>query len=125
MLKQIVMVLTLAAFFGAFTLAQDKPETEQKEKHECIKDSKSCCSNHEMHSDMKADLMDSSSVVRKGEVDLKAIDKNKDGLVYQDQMCWNVISDEPGECPLCGMKLKDVSLQKAKENLIKHDFKVK
>ena len=125
MLKQTVIMITLFLFLSVIALAQDKPETVKKEKQECMKDSKSCCANHEMHSDMKTDSMDSSSVVREGEVDLKAIDQNKDGMVYQDQMCWNVISDKAGECPLCGMKLKEVSILKAKENLIKHDFKVK
>lgn len=66
-----------------------------------------------------------STIVRSGIIDLKTIDKNKDGKVYQDQMCWNVISDKPGECPQCGMKLKEVSLDKAKENLLKTDYKVK
>ncbi|HMU43362.1 MAG TPA: heavy metal-binding domain-containing protein, partial [Ignavibacteriaceae bacterium] len=65
------------------------------------------------------------SIVREGEIDLTAIDLNKDGKVYQDVMDWNVISDEAGECPLCGMKLKEVTVEKAKENLIKHNFKVK
>ena len=87
-------------------------------------------SDHDMnmknHKTMK---MDSSktmkeSIVREGVIDLKSIDKNKDGKVYQDMMDWNVISDKPGECPLCGMKLKEVSVEKAKENLIKHNFKV-
>jgi hypothetical protein len=40
-------------------------------------------------------------------------------------MDWNVISDKPGKCPLCKMELKEVTLQEAKENLIKNDFKVK
>ncbi len=53
------------------------------------------------------------------------IDENKDGMVYQDPMDWNVISDEPGKCPLCGMTLKEVSLEKAKDNLIKNNYKVK
>ena len=125
MFKQLVMVLTLAAFFGAFALAQEKPETEKKQKPECMKDSKSCCGNQEMHSDMKTDTIDNSSMVREGKIDLKAIDENSDGKVYQDQMCWNVLSDSEGECPLCGMTLKEVSLDKAKENLKKHDLKVK
>ncbi|MBK8662217.1 MAG: hypothetical protein IPN18_10595 [Ignavibacteriales bacterium] len=34
-------------------------------------------------------------LIRNGEIDLKSIDKNKDGKVYQDQMDWNVIADEP------------------------------
>jgi uncharacterized protein with PIN domain len=46
-------------------------------------------------------------------------------MVYQDQMCWNVISDEPGECPQCGMTLKEVSLETAKENLVENDYEVK
>ena len=70
-------------------------------------------------------IRDRSSIIRNGEINLEAIDENNDGKVYQDQMCWNVISDKPGECPQCGMKLKEVSLAKAKENLIKHDYKVK
>ena len=65
------------------------------------------------------------SIVREGVIDLEAIDVNKDGKVFQDHMDWNVISDEPGKCPLCGMNLKEVSLEKTKENLIKHNFKVK
>ncbi len=68
---------------------------------------------------------DENPVIRKGVIDLKSIDQNKDGKVYQDQMDWNVISDAPGKCPLCKMSLKQVSLQKAKENLIKNGFKVK
>ncbi len=65
-----------------------------------------------------------STIVRNGIIDLKMIDKNKDGMVYQDPMDWNVISDEPGKCPLCGMKLKEVTLEEAKKNLIESGFKV-
>ncbi len=50
---------------------------------------------------------------------------NKDGKVYQDMMDWNVISDKPGDCPLCGMKLKEVTLAQAKKNLEKNGFKTK
>ena len=150
MLKQLITTIALFSFLGVITFAQEKPETEKKEKQECAK---SCCSENEMHSDMKidnskephkqmehkksdnnmqgmkhdmkSDSMDHNSMVREGEIDLKAIDENGDGKVYQDQMCWNVLSDSEGECPLCGMKLKEVSLDKAKENLKKHDHKVK
>lgn len=136
MLKQLVFTIALFSFFSVFTLAQEKTEAEKKE---C---SKGCCSDHESngkmtmaHMDadsthkerhqMKTESMSENSIVREGEIDLAAIDENKDGKVYQDQMCWNVISDKPGECPQCGMILKEVTLEKAKENLLKHDFKVK
>ena len=70
-------------------------------------------------------LKQNTSIIREGVIDLKVIDMNKDGKVFQDQMCWNIISDEAGKCPQCGMTLKEVSLEKAKENLLKNDFKVK
>ena len=65
-----------------------------------------------------------STIVRVGVIDLQAIDENQDGMVFQDPMDWNVISDEAGKCPLCKMELKEVTLEEAKENLVKHGFKV-
>jgi Heavy metal binding domain len=140
--------------FGVFAFAQENPVTDKKEMKECAKgccsdhemnstmtmayidadsthtkhhEMKSDSTMHGMHHEMKmkSDSMNTNMMVHKGEIDLQAIDKNKDGKVYQDMMDWNVISDEPGKCPLCGMTLKEVSLDKAKENLLKHDFKVK
>jgi len=52
MFKQFIIVLSILTLFSAFTLAQDKPETEIKEKHGCMKDSSSCCAKHESHSEM-------------------------------------------------------------------------
>ena len=137
-LTKIFFVL-LFGMMVSLSFAQEEHSTDKKEKKECAKD---CCSGHETkvsmtmahidsdstlneHHQMKSEEADEFSIVREGEIDLAAIDVNGDGKVYQDQMCWNVISDEPGECPQCGMILKEVSLQKAKENLVKHDYKVK
>ena len=78
-----------------------------------------------MKSSMKTKMKNKNSMVHKGVIDLTAIDKNKDGKVFQDVMDWNVISDKPGTCPLCGMKLREVKLEKAKKNLLKNGFKVK
>jgi formamidopyrimidine-DNA glycosylase len=66
-----------------------------------------------------------STIIHKGVIDLKKIDKNKDGKVFQDQMDWNVISDKPGKCPLCGMTLKEVTLKSTKKYLIENGFKAK
>jgi Cu(I)/Ag(I) efflux system membrane fusion protein len=88
----------------------------------------SCGQNHKNtdHQSMNMDKKQiDSTIIRIGVIDLQAIDENKDGMVYQDMMDWNVISDESGKCPLCGMVLKKVSLEKAKDNLLKNDFKVK
>jgi len=83
--------------------------------------------NHEtmMDSDNKEMMNDNKPIVHGGTIDLAAIDENGDGKVYQDQMCWNVISDKAGDCPQCGMKLKEVSLEEAKINLEKNDYEVK
>ncbi len=83
--------------------------------------------NHKDHSkmEMKNDTTKIENIVREGVIDLKKIDKNKDGKVFQDPMDWNVISDKAGKCPLCKMTLKEVTIKKAKENLKKHGFKVK
>jgi hypothetical protein len=138
MFKQLIISFAFVSLFGALALAQDQPATDKSEKKEC---SKGCCSGqgskgtmtmahmdmdstHTGHHKMKSDDAEEASIVREGEIDLVAIDANEDGMVYQDQMCWNVISDEPGECPQCGMILKEVSLEKAKENLVKNEFKV-
>ena len=66
-----------------------------------------------------------NSIVREGVIDLEAIDLNRDGKVFQDPMDWNVISDIPGRCPLCNMKLKEVSLDEAKKNLTENGYKSK
>jgi len=82
---------------------------------------------HNMHN-MKMEKQKSeatTSIVREGTIDLKAIDKNKDGKVFQCPMDWNVISDASGKCPLCKMTLKEVTLSGAKKNLKENGFKVK
>lgn len=141
-----IFAITIFASFISISFAQEARPVEKmkghkiemkKESHQDMK--KDSTKSGHKHKDMSKESfgkdhknmeMDSSetkqeSWIREGEIDLEAIDKNKDGKVYQDMMDWNVISDKAGECPLCGMKLKEVSLKKAKENLIKHNFKVK
>lgn len=66
-----------------------------------------------------------STIIRNGIIDLEMIDENKDGMVYQDPMDWNVISDKPGKCPLCKMWLKEVTINEAKEILLQNDYGVK
>jgi hypothetical protein len=69
--------------------------------------------------------MESKKVSKVKVIDLKAIDKNNDGKVYQCPMDYDVLSDTPGKDPKCGMELKEVTLAQAKKNLIDHGFKVK
>ncbi len=94
-------------------------------KMDMSKDHMNMDHNKMMGSDHKEMMKDNKSIVREGTIDLAAIDENGDGKVYQDQMCWNVVSDGSGDCPQCGMKLKEVTLDKAKANLEENGFEVK
>ena len=87
-----------------------------------------CGSDHKGHDHSYMNQQETkidSSIIRTGVIDLISLDANKDGKVYQDPMDWNVISDEPGKCPLCKMTLKKVSLEEAKKNLNNNDYQVK
>ena len=103
--------------------SREKSNSDMKDhnmKHETMMDS-----SKTMGSDDKDVMKDNKSIVHEGTIDLAEIDENGDGKVYQDQMCWNVVSDEAGKCPLCGMRLKEVTLNEAKFNLINNGFEVK
>lgn len=123
MLNNVIKKLTVAFVFtfiiSASSVAQEKMDSTMNHKNMKMH-------NVEMMKDSSHKIMEKkNSIVREGVIDLQTIDKNKDSKVFQDMMDYNVISDKPGKCPLCGMKLKEVSLKKAKDTLIKAGFKVK
>ena len=126
-IKSINLIFVFTFMFTMLVLAQDKQDSATKSKTmdmkihkmEMMKDS-----THQMK-DNKEMPDEKDSIVRTGVIDLRSIDKNKDGKVFQDMMDFNVISDKAGKCPLCGMGLMEVSLEKAKDALIKNNFKVK
>jgi membrane fusion protein, copper/silver efflux system len=130
--KIFLFVFVLALSFTAFSFSQEKTDSTMNHNNMKMMEHKNMM-NYTMQMQNDSDKvmkMDTSktvkdSIVREGIIDLKTIDKNKDGKVFQDMMDYNVISDEPGTCPLCGMTLKEVSLKKAKETLLKSGFKVK
>ncbi|MBK6682724.1 MAG: hypothetical protein IPI12_04830 [Ignavibacteriales bacterium] len=120
-MKTINYLSTVIILFGFLTVgavAQGHDHSDSNNKK---------TKNHGMSEKMgmHKDKNDKNPLIRNGEIDLKSIDKNKDGKVYQDQMDWNVIADEPGKCPICKMDLKQVTIKKATENLKKNGFKVK
>ena len=61
MFKQLIFIFSLVSILTAFTFAQDKPETEKKDKKEC---SHSCCGTKESHSEAKMDATDETAVVQ-------------------------------------------------------------
>ena len=136
----VVTFLVTLLITAGLSFAQEENSKEQNHSdmkghnmnHETMMDSSKMKMDHKhmdnnkmMGSDTKEMMKDNKSIVREGTIDLATIDENGDGKVYQDQMCWNVVSDGSGECPQCGMKLKEVSLEEAKANLEENDFEVK
>jgi hypothetical protein len=69
-------------------------------------------------------LPSDESWIRQEPIDVKALDADHDGFVFQDPMDWNVIADQEGRCPKCGMRLKRVPVAEASENLKKFGFQV-
>jgi hypothetical protein len=63
--------------------------------------------------------------VYEGAIDLKSIDANNDGKVYQCPMDYNVLSDESGTCPKCKMDIEETSIEVAREKLTVNNFQVK
>lgn len=66
-----------------------------------------------------------SELVRKGVIDVEAIDHNHDGNIHECPMDWNILSDEAGSCPKCGMDLKEYSIADVKTNLKKYGYEFK
>ena len=120
-------IITFAATANIQAQTDSTSHHQMMGKNHKMMQMKDSTSMHKMH-DMKKDgknNMKMNSIVREGQIDLKEIDKNKDNKVFQDMMDWNVISDSAGRCPLCNMKLKEVTIEEAKKNLKNHNFKVK
>jgi len=105
--------------------SSDKPKIEEKEMNNG-KMENSEMDKKPIKDVKKEDTHDNeASIVHSGIIDVESIDKNKDGKVFQDPMDWNVISDKDGKCPLCGMFLKEVSIDDAKMNLKMNGFEYK
>lgn len=106
----------------------DMPKSDDKEmkiETENISEEMDEHEGHTIKEHQEHNEAHNSDIIHKGVIDLNAIDGNKDGKVFQDMMDWNVISDEPGRCPICNMILQEVTLDEAKKNLIDNGFKVK
>lgn len=58
-----------------------------------------------------------STSIRNKDADVSVIDINKDNKVFQCMMDHDVISDGPGVCIKCRMKLKETNIATAQNNL--------
>lgn len=126
-MKRLFGIISILSVSGLLILSSSRISANSCDStgaHQGYKDHSGHQMNMQQHDHSKMQSKD-ESIVRTGVIDVKAIDKNKDGKVFQDQMDWNVISDKPGKCPLCKMTLQEVSIKKAQENLKANGFKVK
>lgn len=112
-----IIILVILAF-SSQAFAQDKTNSD-KTKSKMKK--MGCCKNMN-HSDheMKSEK---TEMDEQDKIDLGKSDLNKDGKVFIDGMCKDVVKDEPGDCPKCGMKLKEVTLDEAKKFIEKDNKK--
>lgn len=101
----LVLIFTFMMSLLLFGCGEKKPEQQKQEQTKIEK---------------------KESIVREDEIiDVAAIDINKDGMLFECPMDWNVIDDKPNSCPTCGMDLEEFTVAKTKENLVKNDYKVK
>ena len=80
---------------------------------------------HHDHEHNGKDHSHSHELVRTGVIDVESIDLNKDGKIYECPMDWNVLGDQKGDCPTCGMHLKEYTLAEVKANLDKYGYTYK
>jgi Cu(I)/Ag(I) efflux system membrane fusion protein/cobalt-zinc-cadmium efflux system membrane fusion protein len=84
-----------------------------------------CGSKEESKTGKTEQVNPGQAKVYDGVIDLKAIDANKDGKVFQCPMDYNVLSDAAGTCPKCNMDLEETSVDVAREKLTANNFQVK
>lgn len=104
---------------------ESQSNMNEKKVGDSGKSSKEEVKSTELESDKAQIHGHSHSIIHSGIIDVESLDKNKDGKLFECPMDWNVISDSPGNCPVCNMKLKEYTLNQVKENLQKHGYKYK
>lgn len=118
-IKHLLYTVPVFVILSSITFAQCQPGDESPKK--VVKHMACCKGMNHSGMEMKKDSTNSND---KTIIDVDKFDTNKDGKVYQDQMDWDVIQDTPGNCSKCGMRLKEVSVKVAKQNLVENGFKI-
>jgi hypothetical protein len=119
-MNQLIALLSTGALLGLFA-ACGSGENQDPEGHAHDAEEHG---TSQMEASEAKELPSREGWIRGEPIDLEALDVDHDGFVYQDPMDWNVIADEEGRCPKCGMRLKKVPVAEATENLLKFGFTV-
>jgi hypothetical protein len=109
---------------------KEMKECTKKCANECKMDKKDCSTKNtkcSMSDNKMCSTTKCKSTVKnvKETIDLKKLDANKDGKIFQCTMDVDQLSDAAGKCPKCKMDMKEVTLKNAKASLKKAGFKVK
>lgn len=81
------------------------------------------CGKKTENENVKPEKRINSELVRDENTNVAALDANKDGLVYECPMDFQVISDTFTTCPVCKMDLEELSVADAQANLKSHYHK--
>jgi hypothetical protein len=93
-------------------------DMKESKGHESMNNEENLASNLE-----KNENIFQNKLIREGIIDLAQIDENRDGKVFQCSMHSNIISDTKQDYPKCGRNLVEISIDDAKEKLIKEGYK--
>lgn len=104
-----ILISGFLVFHAGVGFSQTKTKTDST-KHNMKK--MDCCKKDNSRS---AKCPESPEVKSETSNSVAHADKNQDGKVFIDGMCKDVIKDEPGNCPKCGMKLKEVTIKQAED----------
>lgn len=111
MKKKPFFIIVFFLFFSSilFLNGCTNEETPNEEEHMI---------NREMNTAGRTML--DSAVIREAGFEVASADNNKDGMLYQCPMDYEVISDEYGNCPICKMKLEEYTIEKAEQYFNKY-----
>lgn len=104
-----ILIFGFLVFHSSVGFSQTKTRTDST-KHNMKK--MDCCKKENSSS---AKCPETTEVKSETSNSVALADKNQDGKVFIDGMCKDVIKDEPGNCPKCGMKLKEVTIKQAED----------
>lgn len=117
-MKNILKILSIIFLTFVLTSCGGDAKTEEQSSSDNMQ-----MNGHE-HQMKDAEGME-HEMVRKGVIDVESLDANEDGKLYECPMDWNVLSDHDGDCPTCGMNLKEYSIADVKANLDKYGYEYK
>jgi len=108
------IIITISTQAFAQEVAKSDSTKHEMKKMDCCKDKST--------SEKSMDCKKGTETTTVSQINAGEVDKNKNGKVFIDGMCKDVVKDEPGNCPKCGMKLKEVSLDEAKKFIEKDNM---